>query len=59
MTIERTLFFWSEEHARAYRLSQQQIDGRYLTLAQSAYSTKIAQSALFGFGDEFGSGTFW
>ena len=34
-------------------MSQRQIDGIYLTLAQIAYSTKIAQSALFGFDDDF------
>jgi len=43
------VFFWSEEHARAYREQQEQVDGIYLTLAQSAYSTPIAQGALFAF----------
>jgi hypothetical protein len=43
---------WSEEHAREYRMSQQQVDGVYLTLDQIAYSTRIAQSALFGFEEE-------
>jgi hypothetical protein len=44
-----SLFFCSEEHARDDRRSRPQIDGRYLTLDQSAFSTVYAQSALFGF----------
>jgi hypothetical protein len=44
-----SLFFWSEEHARTYRASRTQVDGVYLTMAQSAYAERIAQSALFGF----------
>jgi hypothetical protein len=43
------MFFWSEEHARAYREQMPQVDGVYLTLEQSAYSTPIVQGALFGF----------
>jgi hypothetical protein len=42
-----SLFFWSEEHAISYRKSGNQIDGVYLTLDQSAYSTRIAQGGLF------------
>src|SRR5260221_11395149 len=49
-----SVFFWSEEHARAFRKSQQQVDGIYLTLAQSMYYTRIAQSSLFGFEEETG-----
>ncbi len=30
-------------------MSQQQVDGVYLTMAQIAYATRVAQSALFGF----------
>jgi hypothetical protein len=43
------LFFWSEEHAREFRKDRDQVDGVYLTLEQSAYSTRIAQGALFAF----------
>ena len=45
----KSIFFWSEEHAKEHR---RQVDGErgiYLTLAQSAYVTRIAQSSLFGF----------
>jgi hypothetical protein len=45
-----SLFFCSEEHARRYRASRRQIDGQYLTLAQSAFSTPLSQGALFEFG---------
>lgn len=44
-----SLFFWSEEHAREFRESTDQVDGVYLTMDQSAYSTRIAQGALFAF----------
>jgi hypothetical protein len=44
-----SLFFCSEEHAADYRRSRTQIDGIYLTPAQSAYSTRIAQGGLFAF----------
>ena len=44
-----SVFFWSEEHARKFRESRDQVDGVYLTLDQSAYSTRIAQGALFAF----------
>jgi len=43
------LFFWSEEHAREFRARNDQVDGVYLTMDQSAYSTRIAQGALFAF----------
>lgn len=42
-------FFWSEEHARAFRAAEEQVDGLYLTLEQSAYSTPIVQGGLFAF----------
>ncbi len=44
-----SLFYCSEEHARQYREHRDQIDGVYLTLDQSAFSTRIAQGALFAF----------
>jgi hypothetical protein len=44
-----SLFFCSEEHARSYRVSRRQIDGHYLTLAQSTFSTPLGQGALFEF----------
>jgi hypothetical protein len=43
------VFFWSEEHARRFRGQADQPDGTYLTLEQTAYSTRIAQGALFAF----------
>jgi hypothetical protein len=42
-----SVFFWSEEHAREYRTENAQINGLYLTLEQSAFSTPIVQGALF------------
>jgi hypothetical protein len=44
-----TVFFWSEEHAREYRINTNQVDGMYLTLAQCAFMTPIVQGGLFGF----------
>jgi alkylmercury lyase-like protein len=44
-----SLFFWSEEHARQFQAEADRIDGLYLTMEQMAYSTKIAQGALFAF----------
>jgi hypothetical protein len=47
-TIEpKTVFFWSEEHARDYRRKHQQPDGAYLTLSQAAFCERYAQSGLF------------
>lgn len=43
------MFFWSEEHAREYRAETSHVNGVYLTLEQSAYSTPIVQGALFAF----------
>ena len=48
----QTVFFWSEEHAREYRLEHLQPDGTYLTLAQAAFSERIAQSGLFAIAPE-------
>ena len=45
----KNLFFWSEEHARAYRSAVHQVDGTYLSLDQSRYSTRLVQGALFAF----------
>jgi Alkylmercury lyase len=47
-----SIFFWSEEHARKYRLERNQIDGLYLTLEQAAYAIPITQAALFAFGGQ-------
>jgi len=46
---QNSFFFRSEEHAREQRLNGYHVPGVYLTLEQKAYSTRIAQSALFGF----------
>lgn len=43
------MFFWSEEHARAYRANTDQLDGEFLTLEQIAYATRIVQGSLFAF----------
>jgi hypothetical protein len=45
----KSVFFWSEEHAREFRAASDQADGTYLTLEQSACSSRIAQSGLFAF----------
>ncbi|HYM61548.1 MAG TPA: hypothetical protein VEZ11_11725 [Thermoanaerobaculia bacterium] len=45
----RSVFFWSEEHAREERRINGGIDGVLLTLEQSAYSTRIVQGGLFAF----------
>ena len=44
-----SLFFWSEEHAREFRAGVGHVDGAYLTMEQSTYSTPIGQSGLFAF----------
>ena len=44
-----SVFFWSEEHARRHRERAKFVDGVYLTLEQSTYATRIAQSGLFAF----------
>ena len=48
----RTVFFWSEEHARHFRANHWQPEGLYLTMDQAAFSERIAQSGLFAFGKE-------
>jgi hypothetical protein len=45
------VFFWSEEDARKFRATRRRPDGVYLTLEQAAWSTRIAQGALFGFAE--------
>ncbi len=44
-----SVFFWSEEHAHEFRAGVGHVDGAYLTMEQSAYSSRIAQSGLFAF----------
>jgi hypothetical protein len=44
-----SVFFWSEEHARAHRRMNGGVRGMYLTLDQSVFLTRHAQSAIFGF----------
>jgi hypothetical protein len=45
----KSVFFWSEEHAREHRRNEGGPTGLYLTLEQSAYLTPIAQGAIFAF----------
>ncbi len=45
----KSIFFWSEEHAREYRRSAAGERGVYMTLPQSIYVTRKTQSVLFGF----------
>jgi hypothetical protein len=45
----KSVFFWSEEHARAYRADHDQISGLYYTLEQASHHTRIVQSVLFAF----------
>jgi hypothetical protein len=44
------VFFWSEEHAVAYRKSTHRARGAYFLPEQMAYATRIIQSAIFQFG---------
>ena len=44
-----SVFLCSEEHAREFRAREDCVNGLYLTLDQSAYSTRIVQGALFAF----------
>ena len=43
----KSVFFWSEEHARRYRTEQKQVNGTYLTLEQMTFLTPISQGGLF------------
>ncbi len=45
----KSVFFWSEEHAKAYRQAHSGERGTYMTLAQAVYVTPRTQGALFGF----------
>ena len=45
----KSVFFWSEEHAREYRRETGGEKGLYMTLDQAVYITPIIQGALFGF----------
>jgi hypothetical protein len=45
----KSIFFWSEEHAREFRRKNGGERGIYATLDQAIYITRIFQSALFGF----------
>lgn len=47
--LRQSVFFWSEEHARAHRWKVGGVRGTYLTLAQAAYITPILQGVLFAF----------
>ena len=44
-----SVFFWSEEHARAYRKTAKGLRGIHLTLSQSFFVTRVTQGALFAF----------
>jgi len=43
----KSIFFWSEEHAKEFRQQTGGERGIYLTLAQAVYVTPILQGALF------------
>jgi hypothetical protein len=45
----KSVFFWSEEHARAHRRTKGWVRGIYLTLEQMVLQTRLIQSAIFGF----------
>ena len=45
----KSVFFWAEEHARAFRAKTNQIEGAYYDLEQGVHFTKIVQSAIFAF----------
>jgi len=44
-----SVFFWSEEHAKAHRARVGGKRGTYLTLSQAVYVTPILQGSLFAF----------
>jgi hypothetical protein len=43
----KSVFFWSEEHAKEHLSKTEQVNGLYLTLDQAVYSIPISQGALF------------
>jgi len=45
----KSVFFWSEEHAKEYRRQYQGVRGPYLTLPQAVYITPLEQGAIFAF----------
>jgi hypothetical protein len=45
----KSVFFWSEEEARAHRVKNPEPRGIYLDLRQGAIVTQQIQSVLFGF----------
>jgi hypothetical protein len=45
----KSIFFWSEEHAREYRREQGGERGIYATIDQALYINRLMQSAIFGF----------
>ncbi len=45
----KSIFFWSEEHARKHRKAQGGRNGLYLTLAQNAFLAPLAQEVPFEF----------
>jgi len=49
---QKSVFFWSEAHARLHRLQAEQVNGVYLTLEQCAYTTPVTQGTLFAFDRE-------
>jgi hypothetical protein len=52
----KSVFFWSEEHAREYRREHTEVRGSYMTLAQSVFLTPRVQGAIFGLPRKKGEG---
>jgi hypothetical protein len=46
---KESVFFWSEEHAKAYRKTSHRLRGAYFTAEQLVLATRVAQSVLFAF----------
>jgi hypothetical protein len=42
-----SLFFWSEDEARAFRNENRQVDGTYLDMAQAGLACRVGQASLF------------
>jgi len=49
----KSIFFWSEEHAKEYRRQAGGERGIYANVKQSSYITRLVQSGLFGFENPF------
>jgi len=45
----KSIFFWSEEHAREYRRNKGGERGIYATIDQAIYINRLVQSAIFDF----------